>query len=519
MSLNDNAIGWLQLALSAAGVVVLAWTYVLARTGRPSAWQRTRDALLAVLGILGAAAYFNFGQFHHPNFIHPWDTYHYYIGAKYFPELGYERLYHCTVVADAEAYGPDAIKPTRTVTDLRTNALVPASTFLADPQGCKRHFTAERWTRFLHDLAFFRVRLTRERWELMLKDHGYNATPVWNALGQALANTGPATKMQVARLAFLDPLFLLATVAMVAWAFGWRVAVVAMLFLGTEIPGRFMWTGGSFLRHDWLFWMVGSVCLLKKDKPFLAGAFIAYATLLRLFPGLAIAGPLCAVIEIYRREKRLDRRWLRYLAGGLAASAVLVAASLAFSGGVDTWRDFARNAAKHAATPLTNHMGLPTLLSFRPGTTADHLVKTVRRDPWESWKQARLEGFREVKPLFVALCAVFLAMLYFGVKGAGGEPWIAAALGIGMIAVGAELTSYYYCFFAGVLLAMHRRIETGILVMLLAVGWLVIERLSTSRWEDEKFVAMSALALFVYAVILLRFAGVLRSWTPAQQDI
>jgi hypothetical protein len=80
--------------------------------------------------------------------------------------------------------------------------------------------------------------------------------------------------------------------------------------------------------------------------------------------------------------------------------------------------------------------------------------------------------------------------------------------------VGAELTCYYYVFFVGVLLAMARRTEVGILVMALALGWLAFERATTSQWHDGTFVAMSALALVVYAVILLRFAGVLRVWTP-----
>jgi hypothetical protein len=439
------------------------------------------------------------------------------MGAKYFPELGYERLYECTVVADAEDLGRESVQR-RFITDLRTNLLVDASTLLANPQACREHFSSERWDSFKRDLGFFRVRANPGQWDKILKDHGYNATPVWNALGHVLANTGPATKMQVLRLALLDPLFLLGMVAMIAWAFGWRIAMVAMLFLGTEIPGRFLWTGGAFLRHDWLFWLVGSVCLLKKDKPFLAGAFIAYATLLRLFPGLAIAGPVCALIEIYRREKRLDPRLMRYFAGGIVATGVLVAASLPISGGVETWEDFARNSAKHAATPLTNHMGLPTVLSYRPDTTPEYLFRTnALGDPWEAWKEARIEAFGEAKPAFVLLFGAFLVMLYFAVAGAAAEPWIAASLGIGMIAVGAELTCYYYCFFVGVLLAMQRRLDTGILVMLLSVGWLLIDRASTSRWDDGKYVAMSVLALAVYAVILLRFAGVLRSWSPALQ--
>jgi hypothetical protein len=261
---------------------------------------------------------------------------------------------------------------------------------------------------------------------------------------------------------------------------------------------------------------VGSVCLLKKDRPFLAGAFIAYATLLRLFPGLVLAGPVCALIDTWRRERRLDRRLMRYFAGGIAATFVLVAASLALSGGVDTWRDFARNAAKHAATPLTNHMGLPMVLAFRPGTTASYL-HTASRDPWEAYKAARIKSLREAQPLFVLGCVVFLAMLYYAVANARAEPWLAAALGTGMIAVGAELTCYYYCFFAAVLLSMHRRLEAGVLVMSLVVGWLVVDRLSTSRFDDEKYVMMSVLALAVYAAILLRFAGVLKSWTPKME--
>jgi hypothetical protein len=544
LRLTDNAVTWIQLALSLSGVALLGWGWVLARAGppgsvawggppgsvawggppgsvawggRPAAWRGLRDALLVVLGILGAAAYFNFGALHHPNFIHVWDTYHYYVGAKYFPELGYTRLYDCTVVADAEAIGRNNVQR-RLITDLRTNAIVPASTVLADPKACKDHFTPQRWDAFTRDVGFFRLRASLDKWELVLKDHGYNATPVWNALGQALANTGPATKTQIVYLLLLDPLFLLAAAAMIAWAFGWRVAMVALLFLGTDIPGRFLWTGGAFLRHDWLFWLVGSICLLKKDKPFLAGAFIAYATLLRLFPGLAIAGPVCALAEIWRRERRLDARLTRYFAGGIAASVVLVAASSAISGGVETWEEFARNAGKHSATPLTNHMGLPTVLAFRPGTTASHLNDIASADPWGAWKSARIANLREARPAFVLACALFLAMLYFAVAHAGAEPWIAASLGVGMIAVGAELTCYYYCFFAGVLLAMHRRATAGILVMALSAGWLVIDRVSTSPWDDEKYVAMSVLALAVYAVILLSFAGVLRSWTPALED-
>lgn len=509
---NDNVVNWFQLWMALAGVALLGFGYYLADKKRHREFQTPRDALLVVLGVMGFFAYFNFGNLHFGNFVHTWDTYHYYMGAKYFPELKYELLYDCTVIADAEDLGRQRVE-TRVVTELRTNVMVSAQSILAKPEVCKDRFTPERWSAFKSDLAWFRNRVNQGKWEQILKDHGYNATPVWNALGYLLTNMGRATDAQVVFLCLLDPLFLIAMFALIFWAFGWRVTAVALLFFGTDIPGRFLWTGGAFLRHDWLFWMVGSICLLKKDRPFVAGAFIAYATLLRLFPGLAIAGPVCAFIELYRRNKKLDPALLRYFAGGIAATVVLVLISFALSGGPKSWADFARNSQKHASTPLTNHMGLRTVMSYRPSTTGAVLLQRNATDPWGVWKQARLEKFDQAKPLFALVCVGFLVLLYFAVSGGGAEPWLAAALGTGMIAVGAELTCYYYCFFVGVVIAFYRRMEVGILISLLSAIWLFIDRApfpAMSQWDDEQYVAMSVFSIVTYALILWGFT----KWGP-----
>ena len=49
------------------------------------------------------------------------------------------------------------------------------------------------------------------------------------------------------------------------WAFGWRTTCVALAVFATNFPSRFYWTGGAFLRWDWLFYFVGGICLVKKD--------------------------------------------------------------------------------------------------------------------------------------------------------------------------------------------------------------------------------------------------------------
>ena len=74
--------------------------------------------------------------------------------------------------------------------------------------------------------------------------------------------------------------------AAIYWAFGWRVFAVAAIFWGCQLPAEYFWTGGAFMRQDWLFWLVLSACLVRKRFHALGGAAFAYSTLLRVFPGL-----------------------------------------------------------------------------------------------------------------------------------------------------------------------------------------------------------------------------------------
>ena len=54
---------------------------------------RRRVELLFLL--VAVATYFNFGAFHFGKFVHNWDTFHYYVGAKYFSELRYDGFVGC----------------------------------------------------------------------------------------------------------------------------------------------------------------------------------------------------------------------------------------------------------------------------------------------------------------------------------------------------------------------------------------------------------------------------------------
>jgi hypothetical protein len=238
-----------------------------------------------VLGVIAGLCYINFGSFHFGNFTHDWEWTHYYIGSKYFKQLSYDRLYECIAIADSEESSHLRRRvEMRKLTNLRTNALEPSKSLLEHPEACKQNFTPQRWQEFKNDVRFFRNRQNAKRWDDLQTDHGYNGTPVWNVAGTLLANTGPASTGQLYALAMLDPLYLMGTIAVIWWAFGWRVLSVALLVFATNFPSRFYWTGGSYLRWDWLFYLTAGVCCLRKDRPMLGGAALAYSTLLRVFP-------------------------------------------------------------------------------------------------------------------------------------------------------------------------------------------------------------------------------------------
>jgi hypothetical protein len=268
---------------------------------------KVRRAILAVLGLVAFLTYFNFGSFHFPNFIHGWDTFHYYIGSKYSRELSYDRLYECVAVADSEVPALRRRVELRKLTNLRTNILETTANILAHPERCKQHFTPERWQSFHHDLAYFRTLETARRWDDAQTDHGFNGSPVWNIAGSLLSNLAPASKTQIYILNSLDSVFLTAGCLMIAWAFGWRVLAVALLIFATNFPSRFYWTGGAFLRWDWLFWMIASVCLLKKQHPMAAGLALAYSTLLRIFPIFLFVAPVLAAAITLSGTARFPR--------------------------------------------------------------------------------------------------------------------------------------------------------------------------------------------------------------------
>ena len=535
---ENDASSRVEMALALAALALLGWGLWLTKQGREELKRKLRDRLLMAVGLLSFCAYWNFGSFHFGNYVHMWDTFHYYIGSKYFKELSYDRLYECVAVADSEEAGLKRRVELRKIMNLRTNMMVGTTDILAHPELCKGHFTPERWGDFKHDVAYFRNHHDIKRWEEAQTDHGYNGSPVWNIVGTTLANMAPASDGQINFLTRIDPLFIFGLVFMSLWAFGWRTTCVALAVFATNFPSRFYWTGGSFLRWDWLFYFVGGVCLVKKERPLLGGFFLGYSTLLRIFPVFIFSGPILVIVrqlwgepspdrpwwkpEPWESPKalgaRVDSRFVSILAGAALAVAILVPVSLVTSNGIAGYRAFKFNTEKHKETPLTNYMGLRTVVAYSPSEAGRVMKDDWQEDPWGPWKRQKLQTFHQRRWLNDLLIAGFVALLYVALRDA--EPWVACSMGAMMIAVGVELTCYYYSFLFAVAFLYAKRREAGAILLGATAITGIIDwsptrylpdvkpwvGLKWSQWLDEQYMAMSIFTLGAFVWILYRFA-------------
>ena len=535
---DNDASSRVEMGIALFALAVVGWGIWLARKGTPDRFRKARDRLLMVVGLLSFCAYWNFFAFHFGNYFHVWDTFHYYVGSKSFKELSYDRLYECDAVADSEDPSLRRRVELRKIMNLRTNMMVSTTDILAHPERCKSHFSPERWEAFKKDITYFRLKNGVKRWEDAQGDHGYNATPVWNIVGTILSNLGPASDELCFYLIRIDPLFIVGLVLMTWWAYGWRVMCVAMAVFATCFPCRFYWTGGAFLRWDWLFYFVGGVCLVRKDKPFVGGVFLGYSALLRVFPGFALIGPILVVAQQLMGPRapdrpwwrpqpfssarellaRVDRRYLPQFGGVAGAVAVLVPVSLVMSNGVDGYREFVRNSQKHKMTPLTNYMGLKTVMIYRPSEAGHFLKNDKLEDPWGHWKQVKLQTYERTRlPFYLAVLA-FTVLLWRALRGV--KPWVALSMGATMMAIPFELTCYYYSFMFVVALLYEEQPEAGALLLAATaitgfIDWAPTRYLpNTSPWNhlrmptwfDEQYTWMSVFIVASFVWLLYRFA-------------
>lgn len=487
------------VALLGAGLLMLEQR--ARRIGQPIPERVARRVGIA-LTVVSFLLYFDFfnPNTRYNNYYHRHELYHYYLGSKYFGEVGYDHLYTCTAIAEVEL-GRGAQIRKREIRDLSSkNLIVPTTeTYIFDDPGqCKNRFAPERWEAFKKDIAWFEQSSRGDYWEKMQQDHGYNPPPVWTMVGKAVSSIAPAGDTFFKLLALIDIGLQLATVLMLNWAFGWRTMTIATIFWGCNAPASFYWTGGALLRQDWIFLAIASLCLARKRKFALAGAALTWSALLRIFPAALFGGAAIIIIFSWLQTRRLRADYVRFIAGAAVAFAVLVPASVAVTGR-GSYRAFAEHIALHKDTPLTNHMGLETMLVHdwdgRMVFSRDERLD----DPFEQWKAGRTERKYSRRPLFLAINLVLLGWLAWALHRTR-LLWIGIALTVPLIPSLTNLTCYYYSIFLGAAVLVRLRPALGPAYLALAAASQVL--LQRFYWIDDKYTAQSYL-FFAFGLCML----------------
>ncbi len=588
------------IAIAAAGAVFYEQHRKALQQPVAERWKKFIGVTLALAAI---TAYFNGFNFGYPRYYHRWDQYHYYMGAKYFPELGYTNLYKCAVIAEDElgtrrvaldraagqTTAPSSLVDFRAEThdadkkvrDLGAeysaeyggdNLLIPVQKILEHPEQCRSAFTPERWEKYKEDVAFFRVVSGKQYWTDMQKDHGFNPPPVWTIMGRFFSDLAPTSVQFLQFLASLDLLYLAGMFAALWWGFGWRVFAVGAIFWGCQSSAPFYWTGGAFLRQDWLFFLVLSTSAMHRRYFKLGGAALVYAGLLRVFPGLVVIGTLVPFITHLVKKRRIHPDHKQALIGGTIAALVLVPLSSVMTmkdgGGslaqrlADPYVSFYEHTLQvHDKTPLTNHMGLRVIvahkfvetqalrvrspeerLAWRNGlpdaqrrlfgwTAAVQLPLRVasgpssgqmefvrdekQNDPFKVWKDMRNERYHRFRYLAYALILASI-VAFASIVRRTKSLWIAQCLGQVFIILLSQLTCYYYTFMilAAPLTRVRRSLELGLfgVAAITQIIWM------NSHWNDNKYTLLTIVSLGWCCLLVGMFWRRSVAATPAAAD-
>lgn len=276
-----------------------------------------------------------------------WNTYHYYLGSKYFDELKYIWLYTYTLRADEEI-GENRTADAQRVMDLIELEEVPRERVLAQSEG-RSDFTPERWEEFKRDIRFFNKWISPYNWSRVLRDHGYNATPTWNTFGSAISNTFPLqNRWSRAVVLSLDLVMLIATFIAVGWAFGARPALLMSIFFLIFFGNEFFTVGG-FIRYDWYCATVIAFVLYHKGYWRASAPFLAFAAMTRIFPGFLLLGPGIQWLVAGIRTRRFEKKAFQMFAVFAFSCVLMFLAGALNSDGFTAWKDFLVDIRQHTA--------------------------------------------------------------------------------------------------------------------------------------------------------------------------
>ncbi len=474
--------------------LALLWAFLPKRVG---------TALLVGLVLIAGANYARFGPKVPFERIDSYDVIHYYLNAKYYDELGYFDLYPACILADHENYGPFYDEGDLYMAQDETgHHLKPIAHAVERGRWVKEHrFTPESWAAFSADFLHLQrgvPGLTSELWRQLIQDHGFNGTVGWTVLARPFSLV---PVQYVKWLGWIDVVLLGVGIGALGWAYGRVTALWTLFWLFVTYSARWPTYSWAFLRYDYVTALMLGMALLKKEKPFWAGAVTGWATALRMFPvtwlyGLGAKGLFTLLVE------RRVRRNLLVVVGGFVVAGALIQGAGMLQFGVEPVKTHFENMDDHQLSEnlSSRRIGLALALPFGsrwlPGA-----------DPGANLPKALPKSAKEViesqKPLRYGITAVLLLVLGWGLrKQDDDEAYAYGFLPFFLITT----ASYYYYVVRVTLIILHasrlpKPRHTVGLVMLL--GAEVFSNWAETTYGGHRVFLISGLAwgLFAYATV------------------
>ena len=376
-------------ALSGLGLV----TWIAAFFVERKRGLRTQTFTALLLGLaLGACTlqnghYLNASLSFEGDRVRAWNVFHYYLGSKYYKELGHQDIYAAVLAADDDYQdrvraqgGPkekrrlkrswNRIKEAR---ELRTYKVTRRGELVANFDRSK--FSEERLRQLGRDSRFLKryMGFGHPGWEDCFKDLGFNPAPPWTVIGTPLANLVPTKWPWFWVISNSDVLFYGFIIGLIWWAFGLRMAAVMMLWLNSAQLNEARFTGG-FLQYDWLVSCLATIAFYRKGWYRSAGVALSWGAMTRVFPGFLVlpiglkilaslvgkgqapsepgSGPLSRGLL-----GRVHRSHWNFGVAFTLACSMLFAASCITGRGVQNWAEWYEKIENHSAThPITSNM-------------------------------------------------------------------------------------------------------------------------------------------------------------------
>ncbi|MBL7648377.1 MAG: CapA family protein [Candidatus Hydrogenedentes bacterium] len=425
-------------ALLAEGALAALVIYAICVRQRLQARMWPLFIALVLIGAGAVASYYEFGWVRYGRFMNPHDFYHYYTGTKYAPELGYHNQYAASLLADLE--GKKIYNTKQPIRNLATHGYTPVKDVLANKDAIKGRFTPERWEEFKKDIAYFQGLVPKAKWQDMLRDKGYNGTPVWSLFAGMLTNLVPtSSEAGMQFLVALDPLILLGMFLLIWRAFGPWCALFALAFFGTNFALAFVHIKGALMRMDWVACLVASMCLLHLKHYRSAGVVLAYAAAARIFPGIFAFGLGALLCWEFLATRKLNRDYVRFFAAFAVTGVLLTLAAYVYYG-LPLWKEFFAKIGVHNDDISTTRVGFKYIFLW----------------PYEG-VAGKSNAFTEHQGLWRAIMAVALGLSFAAARRM--KPWQAIGLGFVPAFFLTAPTFYYYVMLIVPLLIFLPRLE------------------------------------------------------------